>query len=231
VRGAFLSRAMVYMRFSLALLAGMALGAAALRADTIYQTDARGRQVIVHREAILIQEDFSSLTYKHFELKERRVVKVRLSQGSLPYSVVTSSADDRRQIVNIWKRFGFQAVVTDQNGKTTRVFDAYLDFYPPGGRGSLLESVPPRTTFPVLVEGGGADELDFSQIDRLEFQGDQMRLSRRDGQVVNARFLMPTDHPAEARFLGITDHYDPASPEVFDFSLPLARLKEIRFEP
>jgi hypothetical protein len=226
-----LSRAMVHVRFSLALLAVMALGGAALRADTIYQTNARGRQVIVHRDAILIQEDFSSLIYKHFELKERRVVKVRLSQGSLPYSVVTSSADDRRQILNIWKRFGFKAVVTDQNGKTTRVFDVYLDFYPPGGRGSLLESVPPRTTLPVLLEGGGADELDFSQLDRIEFQGDRMRLSLRDGQVLDARFLMPTNLPAEARFLGITDQYDPASPEVFDFSVPLARLKEIRFEP
>jgi hypothetical protein len=42
---------------------------------------------------------------------------------------------------------------------------------------------------------------------------------------------MPTDRPAEARLLGITEQYDPASAEVFDFSLPLARLKEIRFEP
>jgi hypothetical protein len=230
VRGAFLSP-VVHVRSHLAVLVVVALGGAALRADTIYQVSPRGRQVVVHRDAILIQQDFSSLTYKHFELKERRVVKVRLSQGSLPYSVVTSSADDRQRIVSTWKRFGFTAVMTDQNGKTTRVFDVYLDFYPPGGRGSLLESVPPRTTLPVLLEGGGADELDFSQIARLEFQGDRMRLSLRDGQAVNARFLMPTNKPAEARFLGITDQYDPASAEVFDFSVPLARLKEIRFEP
>lgn len=222
---------MIQVRFSLALLAVVALGGAALRADTIYQTNARGRQVIVHRDAILIQEDFSSLVYKHFELKERRVVKVRLSKGSLPYAVETSSAEDRRRIVNIWKRFGFTAVVTDQAGKTTSVFDLYLDFYPPGGRGSLLESVPPRTSLPVLLESGGADELDFSQLDRIEFQGDRMRLSLRNGQVVDVRFLMPTERLAEARFLGITDQYDPASPEVFDFSVPLARLKEIRLEP
>ena len=222
---------MVQVKSYLALLAVMALGSAALRADAIYQTSARGKQVIVHRDAILIQEDFSSLLYKHFELKERRVVKVRLSKGSLPYSVVTSSADDRRRIVTTWKRFGFKAVVTEQNGKTTPVFDVYLDFYPPGGRGSLLESVPPRTTFPILLEGGGADELDFSQLERVEFQGDRMRLNLRNGQVLTARFLMPTNQPAEARFLGITDQYDPASPEVFDFSMPLERLREIRFEP
>jgi len=226
-----LSPAMVQVKSCLALLAVMALGGAALRADTIYQTSARGKQVIVHRDAILIQEDFSSLLYKHFELKERRVVKVRLSKGSLPYSVVTSSAEDRRRIVATWKRFGFKAVVTDQNGQTTPVFDVYLDFYPPGGRGSLLESVPPRTTFPILLEGGGADELDFSQLERVEFQGDRMRLSLRNGQVLTARSLMPTNQPAEARFLGITDQYDPASPEVFDFSMPLERLREIRFEP
>ncbi|MGD0923070.1 MAG: hypothetical protein ABSA70_15110, partial [Terriglobia bacterium] len=74
---------MVRVGFSLALLGLMALGDAALRADTIYQTSPRGRQAIVHRDAILITEDFSSLLYKHFELKERRVVKVRLSKGSL----------------------------------------------------------------------------------------------------------------------------------------------------
>lgn len=45
------------------------------------------------------------------------------------------------------------------------------------------------------------------------------------------RFLMPTNQPAEARFLGITDQYNPASSQVFDFSLPLARVKEIRFLP
>ena len=223
--------AMVRVGFLLALLGLMALGGAALRADTIYQTNPRGKQVIVHRDAILIKEDFSSLLYKHFELKERRVVKVRLSKGSLPYSVVTSSAPERQQILNIWKRFGYTATATDLDGKTTQVFDAYLDFYPPGGRGSLLESVPPRTTFPVLVEGGAADELEFSKIDRIEFQGDRMRLTLRDGSAVSARFLMPTERPAEARFLGITDQYDPSSPEVFDFSISLGRLKEIRFEP
>jgi hypothetical protein len=219
------------MRFLRALLGVIAMGGASLRADTIYQTNPRGKQVIVHRDAILIKEDFSSLLYKHFELKERRVVKVRLSKGSLPYSVVTSSAPERQQIVNTWKRFGYEATVTDQNGKVTRVSDAYLDFYPPGGRGSLLESVPPRTTFPILVEAGGADELEFSKIDRVEFQGDRMKLTLRDGSVVSARFLMPTERPAEARFLGITDQYDPSSPEVFDFSISLERLKEIRFEP
>jgi hypothetical protein len=41
---------------------------------------------------------------------------------------------------------------------------------------------------------------------------------------------MPTDKPAETRFLGITDQYDPASEEVFNFFVPLNRLKEIRFE-
>lgn len=30
--------------------------------------------------------------------------------------------------------------------------------------------------------------------------------------------------------LGITDHYDPASSEVFDFSIPLSKLKLISFE-
>jgi len=32
------------------------------------------------------------------------------------------------------------------------------------------------------------------------------------------------------RFLGISDQYDPASDRVFDFFLPLARIKEIDFE-
>jgi hypothetical protein len=81
------------------------------------------------------------------------------------------------------------------------------------------------------LEGGGADELDFSQLERVEFQGDRMRLNLRNGQVLTARFLMPTNQPAEARFLGITDQYDPASPQVFDFSMPLERLREVRFEP
>jgi hypothetical protein len=220
---------MSLLKQSLSILTLVA-ASAPLSADTIYQTNPQGKQTIVHRDAILVKEDSASLLYKHFELKERRVVKLRLSQGSLPYTVATSSAEDRQRIVGIWKRFGFKATVTDQDGKTTEVFDAYLDFYPPGGRGSLLESVPPRTTFPVMIEGGGADELDFSKIDRIEFHGALMRITMRDGKAMGARFLMPTDRPAETRLLGITSQYDPASEDVFDFAAPLDRLKEIRFE-
>lgn len=119
--------------------------------------------------------------------------------------------------------------VTDQAGKTTQVFDAYLDFYPPSGRGSLLESVPPRTNVPLTVEGV-PDEVEFSKIARMEFQGQQIKLTLRDGQTEVGKFLMPTNHPAEARILGITDQYNPASEDVFDFSLPLDRVKEIRFD-
>ena len=199
-------------------------------ADTIYQMNAQGKQVVVQRDAIVVSEDSSFLVYKHFDLKDRRVEIVRLNKGSLPYSVETASPDGRRQIVDIWKRFGFKATVTDLAGKTTRLFDVYLDFYPPGGRGSLLESVPPTTSFTVLLDNGSADDVEISKIDRVQIQGDHLKLTLRNGQVEEGKFLMPTNQPAEVRFLGITDQYDPASQQVFDFSLPLARIKEIRFD-
>ena len=213
-------------------LLGLAfLPACLLWADTVYQTNAQGKEVVIQRDAILVKEDSSSLVYKHFELRERRVVKVRLNKGSLPYTVDTSGAEDRERIVETWKRFGYKAVVTDQDGKTTQLYDAYIDFYPPGGRGSLLETVPPRTTIPIQFEGGGADEIEFSNIDRLELQGERLKVTLRKGQVEEGRFLLPTNLPAEARLMGITDRYDPASADVFDYSVPLARLKEIRFGP
>jgi hypothetical protein len=148
----------------------------------------------------------------------------------LPYNVQTSDAPQRAQIVEIWKRFGYKAAITDQAGKITHLFDLYLDFYPPGGRGSLLESVPPRTSLPLLLDNGGADEVDFFQIDRVSLQGDRLSITLRDGKTLDGKFLMPSTHPAEARILGITDRYDPASPEVFDFSVPLSKLKLISFE-
>jgi hypothetical protein len=218
------------MRRLLALPAAILLVATPLEADTIFQANAQGKQVVVQRDAIVVREDSSLLEYKHFELKDRRVTKVRLNKGSLPYSVETSSPDGQKQIVATWKRFGYSTSVTDQAGKTIRVFDAYLDFYPPGGRGSLLESVPPRTSFGLLLDGGGTDEIEFSKISRVELQGDRLKVTLRDETVEEGRFLMPTNQPAETRFLGITDNYNPSSDEVFDFSLPLAKLKEIRFE-
>ena len=201
-----------------------------LRADTLYQTSAQGKQVVIQRQAIVLKEDSNYLYYKHFDLKDRRVEKVNLNKGSLPFEVKKAPAADRQQIVDVWKRFGYKVTVTDQAGKTTRVFDVFLDFYPPAGRGSLLEAVPARTSFPIMIEGGSADEVEFSNIDRIEFQGPRLRLTLRSGEVEVGTFLMPTEHPAEARLLGITDHYDPASPDVFDFSQTLAGLKEIRFE-
>jgi hypothetical protein len=199
-------------------------------ADTIYQMSAQGKQVVMQRDAIVVSEDSSFLVYKHFELKDRRVEIVRLNKGSLPYRVEMASPDARRRIVEVWKRFGFKATVTDLAGKATRVFDAYLDFYPPGGRGSLFESVPPITSFAVLLDNGSADDVEFAKIDRLQIQGERLKMTLRNGQLEEGKFLMPTRQPAEARFLGLTDQYDPASQQVFDFSLPLAKIKEISFD-
>jgi len=218
------------MKPSLVTFACLGLLAKPLPADTIYQTTAQGKQIVVQRDAIVIHEDSSFLVYKHFDLKERRVTKVRLNKGSLPYAVQTSNAEGRTQIVENWKRFGYRATLTDQAGKITHLSDLYLDFYPPGGRGSLLESVPPRTSIPVLFENGGVDEVDFFKIDHMSIQGDRLSLTLREGRTIEGKFLMPTTYPAEARILGITDRYDPASPEVFDFSIPLPTLKLISFE-
>ena len=200
-------------------------------ADVISQINSAGKQVVIQRDAIVVRQDSAALVYKHFDLKERRVVKAALHEGSLPYDVARSSADSRQQIVALWRRFGFTATITDVAGKTARVCDAFIDFYPPQGQGSLLENVPARTDFPVELTAGGADLINFSDITRVEVQGDHLRISLSNGQVKDGRFLMPTKQPAEARLLGITDHYDPSSDDVFDFSLPLARVKQIDFEP
>jgi len=202
-----------------------------LDADTLYQISSQGRRVVIQRDAIVVKEDTSSIVYKHFELKERRVEKAVLYKGSLPYEVERSGAQERQQIVNLWKRFGYTATVTDASGKITKVFDAYLDFYPPGGRGSLLESVAPLTLLPIQLDAGGADEVEFSDIDRIEAQGDHLKVTLRKGTLKEGKFLMPSTQPMETRFLGITDRYDPASPEVFDFSLPLSQAKLIVVEP
>ena len=226
------SRTVKHSRWVGLILLGTAMLAqmTSLAGDTVYQINAQGKQVVIQRQAIVFKEDNQYVYYKHFELKERRVEKVNLNKGSLPYVVNKSSAADRQQIVGIWKRFGYTVTVTDTAGQTTKVFDAYLDFYPPAGRGSLLESIPPRTTFPIQIEGGNADDVDFTKIARIEFQGKQVKLTLRTGEVEAGTFLMPTELPAEARLLGITDHYDPASPEVFDFSQSLANLKLIQFD-
>ena len=201
-----------------------------LGADTIYQMTGQGKQAVVQRDAILIREDSSFVVYKHFELRDRRVEVVRLNKGSLPYSVQTASPEQRRQIVEVWKRFGFKATVTDLAGKATKLFDVFLDFYPPGGRGSLLESIPATTSFTILLDNGSADDVDISKITRVQIQGDHLKMTLRDGKLEEGKFLMPTNQPAEVRFLGISDQYEPASDRVFDFSLPLARIKEIDFE-
>ena len=218
------------MKITLLLLSLLASLASPSRADTIYQMNAQGKQVVVQRDAIVVSEDSSFLVYKHFDLKDRRVEIVRLNKGTLPFSVETASPDYRRHIVDIWKRVGFKATVTDLAGKATRVFDVYLDFYPPGGRGSLLESLPPTTSFVVLMDNGSADDVEITKIDRVQIQGDHLKMNLRNGQVEEGKFLMPTNKPAEVRFLGITDQYNPASLQVFDFSLPLASIKEIKFD-
>ncbi len=219
-----------YVKIPLALALLMPL-AVSLKADTIYQMTAEGRERVIQRNAIVVHQDSSILIYKHFNLADMRVERVQLSKGSLPYTVVTSSPQQRQSIVEMWKQFGYTATVTDTSGKTTQVFDVYIDFYPPHGVGSLLVAVPPITSFPLQLSAGGADVEDFSKIARIEFQNGEITMTLRNGRVEHGKFLMPTTQPAEAKFLGITDKYDPASQDVFDFSEPLAHLKTIVFQP
>ena len=213
--------------FAVALLVMPVLPASA---DVITQMSPQGRQVVLQRDAIVVKQDSASITFKHFDLKQRRVVKVVLQESSLPYGVDRSAPDARKQIVDLWRRFGYAATVTDTAGKATRVYDAYIDFYPAGGSGSLLDSVPARTDFPMSLESGGADLAEFEDVAKVEVEGDHLRVTLANGQVKQGRFLMPSSKQAEARFLGITEHYDPSSEDVFDFALPLARIKQIDFE-
>jgi hypothetical protein len=208
----------------------LALLAQPLLGDTVFQTNSQGKEIALQRDAIVIQQDSSFVVYKHFDLKERRVTVVRVNRGSLPLRVQISDAGARAQIVENWKRFGYKTTITDQGGKITHVFDLYIDFYPPGGHGSLLESVPALTTFPIQIDNGGADEIGFDKIDRVDIQGDRLGVTLREGKTVTGKFLMPTTQPAEARVLGITEKYDAASQETFDFSVPLSQLKLISFE-
>jgi len=218
------------MRASWLICSCLALLAQPLFCDTIFQTNSQGKEIVLQRDAIVIQQDFAYVVYKHFDLKDRRVKVVSLNRGSLPFRVQISEAGERAQIVQTWKRFGYKATITDQAGKITHVYDLYLDFYPPGGRGSLLESVPARTSFPIQIDNLGPDEFEFDKIDRVEIQGDRLNVTLREGKSVAGKFIMPTTQPAEVRVLGITEKYDPASLDVFDFSVPLPQLKIISFE-
>jgi len=208
----------------------LALLARPLLGDIIFQTNSQGKEIALQRDAILIHQDSSLVVYKHFDLKERRVIPVRLYRGSLPLRVQVADAGARSLIVQNWKHFGYTAAITDQAGKIIHVYDLYLDFYPPGGHGSLLESVAALTTFPLQLDSGGADEFSFEKIDRVDVRGDRLSIILREGKTVVGKFLMPTTQPAEVRVMGITDKYDPASPDVFDFSVPLSQLKLISFE-
>ena len=181
--------------------------ALSFRADTIYQTNPQGRQEILQRDAILVTEDRSILVYKHFDLSQRRVEKVQLNQRSLPYVVVTSTPQDRERIVEQWKRFGYTATVTDTSGKITKVFDAYIDFFPSAGQGSFLEAVPAVTAFALQLEGGGADNVQFSEIAQVEVRGKEIKLHLTDGRIEEGKFLIPTTQPAEVRRGPLPGHH------------------------
>jgi hypothetical protein len=84
-----------------------------LLGDTVFQTNSQGNEIVLQRDAIVVQQDSSFVVYKHFDLKERRVTVVRLNRGSLPFRVQLSNASGRAQILMVWKRFGYKASITD----------------------------------------------------------------------------------------------------------------------
>jgi hypothetical protein len=207
----------------------LALGAAVAVPDTIVQTNAGGQREVIQANAIVIQQNQYAISYKHFDLKRRMIVKVNLQQGSLPYRAVVSSAGERQGILSVWKAFGYTTRVTTQAGKTTMVYDAYLDFFPPAAVGSFMEIVPPRTNLPIQLANGGVDEIEFSKILKIENTAGRLTVTLTNGRVETGTFLMPTSEPAVVHFMGLTDSYTPASPQVFNFSLPLSAVKEIQF--
>lgn len=215
----------------LSLLLIIVCGVALAPADTITQVDAQGRLQVIQTQAIVIQNNSYAVIYKHFDLKQRRIVEANLDQGSLPYRVVESSAAQRQQIVNLWKQFGYTVTVETAAGKKTQVYDAYLDFFPaPGGLGAFLETVPPRTNLPLLLDGGGADEIEFDQIAQIENHNGRLTVTLTNGKVESGKFLMPTKQPAVAHFMGVTDQYQPGSSKVYNFSEPLSDIKNIQFQ-
>lgn len=215
-----------YLAIGLALAA---FGAAAVRADTIIQTNAEGQRIVIQQNAIVVQQTQYTITYKHFDLKQRRVVKVQINQGSLPFQAVTASPAQRQGIVNVWKQFGYTATVVAESGKQTHVYDTYFDFFPPSSLGTFLEVVPPRTNLPILIDGGGADEIDFSRISEIDNSDGRLKVILTNGRTLSGKFLMPTSEPAVTHFMGITNRYSPSSLKVYDFSVPLRQIKQIRF--
>ncbi|HEV2419650.1 MAG TPA: hypothetical protein VGX94_17780 [Terriglobia bacterium] len=200
-------------------------------ADTITQTNAEGQRMVVQTNAIVIENDSYAVVYKHFDLQQRRVVKAKLNQGSLPYNVVESNASERQQIVRLWEKFGYTATVTTRAGKKTQVYDCYFDFFPgPGGIGAFLESVPPRANLPIQFDSGGVDQIEFDQITSIANQNGHLTVTLTNGKVETGKFLMPTQQPAVVHFMGITGQYQPASSQVYDFSMPLPDISEIRFD-
>ncbi|MGH9352748.1 MAG: hypothetical protein ACRD2G_11395 [Terriglobia bacterium] len=200
-------------------------------ADTITQTNAEGQRMVVQTNAIVIENDSYAVVYKHFDLQQRRVVEAKLNQGSLPYNVVESSPSERQQIVRLWQKFGYTATVTTRAGKKMQVYDCYIDFFPgPGGIGAFLESVPPRTNLPIQFDSGGVDQIDFDQITSITNQNGHLTVALTNGKVETGKFLMPTQQPAVVHFMGITDQYKPASNQVYDSSIPLPDISEIRFD-
>ena len=80
------------------------------------------------------------------------------------------------------------------------------------------------------MAGGAADDIDFEKILLVELNNHHLKITLRDGSAKEGEFLTPTNQPVEVRFLGITDRYDPSSKEVFDFALPLQKIRKIEFE-
>ncbi len=197
--------------------------------DTILQTNAQGQRQVIQSQAIVIRDDSFEVVYKHFDLKQRRIEEVQLNRGSTPYQVVQASAVQRQQIVRLWKQFGYTATVTDRAGKTVTIYDVYLDFFPPSG-GVFLESVPARTNLPILLTTGGADEVDFSDITSVQVQAGKLTVTTTNGHIETGTLIPPTNRPAIPHLMGITDHYQPGSANVYDFSLPLLQIREIRFQ-
>lgn len=222
---------MVLFKQTVLLVTAATLAFVAARADTITQVDAQGQTQVIQTQAVVIQNDSYAIIYKHFDLKQRRVVEDRLPQGSLPYTAVVSSAAGRQQIVGLWKQFGYTASVVERSGKKVQVYDSYFDFFPgPGGLGSFLESVPPRTNLPMLLDGGGVDEISFDNIVTIVNRSGHLTVTLANGKVESGTFLMPTKQPAVVHFMGITGHYDPASAKVYNFSMPLSDIQEIHFQ-
>ena len=185
------------------------------RCDTILLSDTRGKQSVVARNVLVryinhedvklfdpsTRDTINAIDYYFWNARSKMLDDqyARCSRGE-SYRIDFSSKKERDSIISSMQRKGIHAMLTHPNGQEADLFCIKVSYVSPEGY-IMVGSGRNDDTILLLTTAGRTTEIDFSQLASVEFEGDDVTVTKRNKQQLRGKWRGPLFQGLEQRIV------------------------------